>query len=70
MRLVLLIYFLVLFVRIALEVLKLFSKFNSSTIAQLWYKTTFSRYYPLGRRAISRYVVSRGACRVASKTSV
>jgi hypothetical protein len=35
MHLVLLIYLLVLFVRTALEVLKLFSKFNSSTIAQL-----------------------------------
>jgi hypothetical protein len=34
-RLVLLICLLVLFVRIALEVLKLFSKFNGSTIAQL-----------------------------------
>jgi hypothetical protein len=70
MRLVLLIYLLVLFVYIALEVLKLFSKFNSSTVTQLWYKTAFSRYYSLGRRAISRYAVSRGAYRVASKTSV
>jgi hypothetical protein len=35
MRLVLLICLLVLFMRTALEVLKLFSEFNSSTIAQL-----------------------------------
>jgi hypothetical protein len=36
MRLVLLICFVVLFVCTALEVLKLFGEFSSSTLAQLW----------------------------------
>jgi hypothetical protein len=69
-RLVLLICLLVLFVRIALEVSKLFSEFDGSTIAQLWYKTAFSRYYPPERGAIGRYIVGRGACRVASETGI
>jgi hypothetical protein len=65
MRLVLLICLLVLFVRTALEVSKLFGEFDGSTVAQLWYETAFSGYCPTGRGAIGRCAVGRGACRVA-----
>jgi hypothetical protein len=66
MRLVLLICLLVLFVRTALEVSKLFGEFDGSTVAQFWYKTAVSGYCPTRRGAIGRCAVGTGGCRVAS----